>query len=152
VWLPTGANTTNHKWLELPLTQLNQEIARGSGLFLPARREGCKLHQNMRKCSAKSMTPGELIEDIDLRIKDEFQPNWLTFCHKRAQSRCSATWVSSSASNQDIGMAFMSFGSRFDILSLCLSKISESLFDAQLRVIFGRSAGPRWMRSFKPFR
>jgi hypothetical protein len=34
-WLPTAANTTNSKWLGLPLTLLDQEIARGSGLFYP---------------------------------------------------------------------------------------------------------------------
>jgi hypothetical protein len=34
-WLPTTANTTNHKSLGLPLTLLDQEITWGSGLFYP---------------------------------------------------------------------------------------------------------------------
>jgi hypothetical protein len=49
--------------------------------------------------------------------------------------------MSTSASNQDIGMLFISFCSLFDILSLCLGKISGSLFDAQLLAVFGKSAG-----------
>jgi hypothetical protein len=36
----------------------------------------------MRKCDTKSMTLGKLIEEIGLRIKNEFQPNWSTFVTK----------------------------------------------------------------------
>jgi hypothetical protein len=35
-WLPTAANTTNHKWLGLPLTLLDQEIARRAQDFFAA--------------------------------------------------------------------------------------------------------------------
>jgi hypothetical protein len=34
-WLPTAANTINHKWLGLPFTLLDQEMVPGPELFYP---------------------------------------------------------------------------------------------------------------------